>query len=395
MKTFLSTLYLPAALVVALLVLSACEDPSNVGLGLVGEQGGRPITTEAQIVDFDADSLERPPNVPTRVLAGRVEDPLIGTMTADGYLDFTPVSSSEFRDGTVQSSELRLSPTFVYGDTTADVTLALRPVSVEWDDDDLPVDTAFSVGAVIVEFTFDPTDTLVVVPLPGSWVSDNESLLRGEDFGEDFHGFRLDQTSGGAVVGFGPTGTSLFSRTEEDSAAFPIGKAYSALRKEGGALPGGRRLVQAGVGPEARFELRLDEEASTSAINRAALTFHADTAAVLQDVPPGFVRPMIRSLDLYGLTTEGGLVLLARSNLDEEGRFIFRSDLLAREIQTALLGTRTYEQFELRIPMPDTTPTDQSEIAMLPASLSVALLYDAESGELSPTAHLTLTPIDG
>lgn len=392
MKTSLSTLYLSAAVAALVLTLTACEDPSNVGLGLVGEQGGRPATSEAAVTNLGPDDPERPANMPNRVLTGRVDDPLVGTVSSNGYLDFTPVSSSEFRAGTVQSAELRLSPTYVYGDTTAEITFALRSVSAEWEDEDLPFDTSFAVGDIILEFTYNPTDTVVVVPMPSDWVSENDALLRSEDFVDDFHGFRLDHIAGNAVVGFGPSSTSLFASTEDDSASFPPAKAYSALAKESTAATDDRLILQAGVGPEARFNLELSDEAESSAINRAAITFRADTMLTPE---PNVHRPIMRTVDLYGITTEGGSVLLARSTLDDSGRFIFDSDLLAREIQASLLGTREYDHFALRTPTPATTPNDLSELALLPASISIVAIYDATAGELAPSAHLTLTPIDG
>ena len=386
---------LPALAAAALLFLTACEDPSNVGLGLVGEQGGEPITTQEAISNLSPDSLERPAGVPLRVLAGTVDDPLFGTISAEGYLDFTPVSGSDFREGTIEAVELRLLPTYVYGDTTQEITLAIRPVMDEWSTTDIPVDTTFEVGPVIREFTFQATDSIVVIPMPDTWVSSNDELLRSEDFAEDFHGFHLDQISGNAVVGFGPNATVLRSFTEEDSASYPIGKAYSALSKNEEALPTNRVLIQAGVGPEAEFEFELEDDEDVSAINRVALTFRADTLTFQQNQPAGFVRPMLRTLDLYGNTTDGSLVLLARSNLDDRGRFIFQSEVLAREIQSTLIGDRSYENFELRVPTPATVSDEQIETERLSASISSVLLYGTGGGEQAPTAYLTITPIDG
>lgn len=386
---------LPALAAFALLYLTACEDPSNVGLGLVGEQGGEPITTQEAISNLRPDSLERPASVPPRVLTGIVDDPLIGTIAAEGYVDFTPVSSSDFRGGTIQSAELRLLPTYLYGDTTQEITLAIRPVSEEWSPTDLPVDTTFEVGALIREFTFQPTDSIVVVSMPATWVSSNDELLRSENFAEDFHGFRIDHVGGNAVVGFGPNSTVLRSFTEEDSASYPIGKAYSALSKDEAAPPNNRVLVQAGIGPEAKFNFELEEDDQVGAINRIALAFRADTLTLEQNLPVGFVRPSIRTLDLYGITAEGALVLLARGNLGDDGRFVFQSDVLAREIQSTLLGDRIYESFELRIPAPVTVSDEQTVTERLSASISAVLLYGTGTGDEAPTAYLTITPIDG
>ncbi len=392
MKRSLSPVVLGTVVIALLIGLTACDDPSNVGLGLVGDQGGRPQLATASVTAFERDEYRRPENIPERVLAGRVVDPVIGTVTAQGYFDVTPVSSSGFRQGTVQSAELRLLPTYIYGDTTAELTLSVRPVLEEWSDSGLPIDTSFSVDEVIREFTFHPSDSLVVVPLPSEWVAAYDEVLRSSQFSEQFHGFRLDYVSGNAVVGIGPTSTSLFARTASDSVALPLGKAYSALQKEEPPnFPAGRLPVQVGVGPEARFIIEFDDEIASSAINSISLTFHADTSV---PADPGFHRPPLRVLDLYGIVEGGGGVLLSRGNLDDDGRFVFRSSVLAREIQGFLLGRRTFQHFELRAPSPATTPNDLSELGLLPATINTILLFDTSAAERAPSASLTITPIN-
>ncbi|MEX0599012.1 MAG: hypothetical protein WD205_00135, partial [Rhodothermales bacterium] len=309
------------------LLLSACDDPSNVGEGLIGPQSGIPFTNQFPISDFRPASIFQPDNLAPRVLAGRVEDPALGTYTVRGYVDIIAVTSAGLRAQPVERAEIQLTPTYVYGDTTSEVTLAIREVLEEWDQEGLPTDTSFSVGPVIREFTFHPTDSVVVVELPSDWVAEHDAIIRDVDFGELFHGFRLDPISGNAVVGFGPNRTGLFAVTSEDSTALPAGQSYQHVERSASiAPPPDRILMQAGSGPGAAFSVNLsDVDLRTSSVNRASIEIWTDTVTVQQDLPPHFVRPTLDALDLYGITETGNASLIGRSSLDDDGRLVFDS----------------------------------------------------------------------
>ena len=147
-----------------------------------------------------------------------VDDPALGRYEVQGYFDVTALSSDDFRAGVVESVELRLRRTYVYGDSTSEMRAALRQIDEDWNADDLSLGASFATGSIITEFTFLATDTLVVVPLPDSWVSEHDATLRNANLGDLLHGFRIDPVAGNAVVGFGPQGSSLFASTGSDSA---------------------------------------------------------------------------------------------------------------------------------------------------------------------------------
>lgn len=390
-------LYLCVSLCLGVL-LTACDDPTNVGEELVGAQGGHPETTQIPIGDLQPGDLVRPLNAPSRIVAGRVDDPALGAFVVEGYFDLTPVSSANFRAQPIERAELRLRPSYVYGDTTSEVTLALRDVTEEWDPAGLPTDTSFSVGPVIREFSFVPTDTLVVVSLPESWVEEHVDVFRSTDLGALLHGFRLDPVAGNAVVGFGPDGTTLFAATADEALSLPVGASYQRVERPATAeLPPDRFLLQAGAGPIASFSLiEGDENLPSSSVNRATLAFWTDTLTVNENMPAHFVRPTLRTLDLYAVTLEGNSTLLARNTLNEEGQFVFDSQILARAFQEMLVGSQRFERFEIRIPIPNpnAAPGTQGEMQFYYTSLNPVVLFDTGAGDRAPIGYLTITPID-
>lgn len=376
------------------LVLGACEDAANVGSDLIGAQGGQPVIEDITVSEFRSIPLVRPDNLAPRVLAGSVEDPLLGRYAVQGYFDVTPVMSDEFRSGTLESAELRLPLTYVYGDTTGEVTLALREITESWEADGLPTDTSFGVGPVLLEFAFDATDTAdVVVELPESWVTENDEIVRGGDFGDLFHGFRLDPVDGNAVVGFGPADAHLVMTTSGGTSTSPMGRSYPHVTlSDGETLPPDRLLMQAGAGPALAFSLDIDETLPASAVNRAVVTLQTDTAAVAE-TPPDFVRPTLRTLDLFGVASGEEGDLLARATIDEEGWFSFESRALAQALQDRLMDRPTYEGFEIRIPNPNTPPLDGSALYYY-TSLNPVIFFDSGAADKAPTASLTLTPLN-
>lgn len=376
-----------------MMIISACEDPSNVGIGLIGEeQGGQPSLQSISPSDFQNDGIVRPGGSQPRVLTGRVMDPLAGTIEAEGYFDLSSAASSDFREAVVSSATLRLRPAYVYGDTTEQITFALRPVVDEFSTGTgLPADTTFSTGAVIREFTFTPTDTLVIVPMPAEWVESNDAVLRSEAFATEFHGFRLEHVSGNAVMGFAGD-SQLRAFADADSAIFPVSRAYAAVRRvDDSNIPAERLFFQAGAGPMATFTLDTDS-INVAAINQAKLVFQADTLA-LNQTPAGFVRPVVTTLDLYAAVEDDRYVLVDRTELDDEGRFIFDGTSVALELQRVLLGTREIERFEIRLPVGQGT-FGETNIAAVQGSINALLFFDSGAPDKAPQAYLTVTPFD-
>lgn len=381
------------ALAGALLLLTACEDPSNVGLGLVGEGGGEPVVQRVDVSPFEAVAAARDvTGNRQRLLAGRVADPLLGTISATGYFDFTALDGDDvggFRDTTLVSATLQLTPDYVYGDTTSPVTFTLRSVPEELDAADAPADTTLPEGDVITSFSFVPTDSLVSVPLPASWIAENDTTLRSEQVTSVFHGFELAPASGtdGAVVGFNQAGSRLQAVAGADTVSFGAAgnntgvKSITNLARAGEpALPADRVLLQDGLGPRVRLSLDLSEaDLLGEALNRVALHLYPDTLAL--DGSSGFYRPRPPALALYGVLEDGTEAEVATAVLDEAGRYAFSSNDLRAILQGALLGEETFDHYEIVVPSVVNT-------------ISPVLFYGPGSGETAPQMQLVVTEID-
>ena len=191
----------PLALLLASLSVAACEDPSNVGVGLVGEGGGEPVVERVELAEFEDVEGTDVTGGTQLVLAGRVNDPLLGTLSATGHLDFDAVGGADvagFRDTTLASATLQLVPNYAYGDTTTEVTLQLSSVPDEFNAAGATADTTLPAGEPIATFRFAPTDTLVSVPLPEAWIAANDTTLRSTRATSIFHGFQIAPAPGSA-----------------------------------------------------------------------------------------------------------------------------------------------------------------------------------------------------
>ena len=382
-------------------LLVACDDPANVGGDLLGAPGGEPLNTVEPLSSLRPTEWT-PSDRPARVLTGMVDDPALGRYEVQGYFDVTALSSDDFRAGVVESVELRLRRTYVYGDSTSEMRAALRQIDENWNADDLSLGASFATGSIITEFTFLATDTLVVVPLPDSWVSEHDATLRNANLGDLLHGFRIDPVAGNAVVGFGPQGSSLFASTGSDSLSHPIGKAYPFVAHTVPAnIPEGRFLMQAGLGPNPEFSLSVSSDIHASgeplSVNRATFMLWADTLTLQQNAPTHFERPMLRTLDLYTRAPEDtAYTVLGRSTMDEEGRFVFEGPGLARLIEDRIAEDMV---FELRMPNPTSLPIslveDHASYYYYYSSMNPVLLYDADADadRQAPSGFITLTPI--
>jgi hypothetical protein len=286
----------------------------------------------------------------------------------------------------VERATLLLQPDYRYGDTTATLTLAIRDLVDEWNELGTTADTTISTGALITEVTFSASDTLVKVSLPAAWVEPKEAQFRNiTTLLEAFHGFQLDPdpAGGNAVVGFNATTSALRVYTASDSATFPIGKTLTTLAREGTVtVPENRLLLQDGTGE--RYELSFDFIAKGLAdtpLNRAALRFSLDDAALDATLPPNFVRPRPAALTLYGITDDLTRLTIEDVVPDSSGQLVFSSNAFRTLIQDILLGTSAIERLELGYLANSN-------------SLSPLLLYDLSTPETAPTLVLTTIPTE-
>jgi len=363
-------------ILVGLLTLTACDDPSNVGIELVEEGGGEPVVRVLTPSMIEEEPINDITGAVPRVLAGQVNDPMLGTITATGYLDFQRVDSVNASD--ITGVMLRLVRDYVYGDTLAALTLTVRELTEEWNALGARADTTLPLGASVTTFTFEPLDSLITVDLPETWVRDNDTTLVSFHFGEVFHGFALEATAAEAVVGFDFNQSFLRITTEQDTLDYPVSLTLSGVIRTGQpTIPEGRFLIQDGTGPTLSFNVDFDGLDDTP-LNAAFVRFFADTLTI-QETPPNFVRPLIETLQLVRITEEDAAFVMAEASLDDNGSYRFSDATLREVLQQTFFGQDLYDHFALRIPFTDNT-------------ISVMLLFDATSDETAPEVLLTLSP---
>lgn len=363
--------------------LTACDDPTSVGVDLVDEQTGRPIVIERPSTQLDAADADDLTGNSERVLAGRVEDPMLGTLISVGYVDFAGISglSSEFGTGTISSVTLNLLRDYVYGDTTATVTMRLSDMTEDWDPQGGRADTSLTAGTSILEFSFLATDTLISVSLPQAWIDANAETLQSSTFSIDFNGFELSYVSGNAVTGFLRAGSSLEVVVGTESADFPVSETLSAQTRVGTPdVPSDHVLIQDGLGPGLLFDFDYSD-LENSALNRVAFRFRADVTASLDNRPPHFVRPLLNELELFRLNDDDEFFLVDRADLDGDGRFVFDSGTLRQNLQQIFLDEDTPDRFVLGF-------------RTRAATLNAVLLNGLSATETAPAAQLTLILAD-
>lgn len=415
------------ALLLLLLVLpiSACDDPSSAGLELVGSGEGLLVQTTLPATSADTASLSVSPltgglapgsqqsSGVSRALMGSVRDPLFGAITATGYLDFSvnEAPPTRFLDSaTVRSATLELDRSYLYGDSIQTVSVQLRDMPTTWSPSGARADTSLEAGAPIATYQLSPADSSFSMELPADWIARNDTTLRSRNFASVFHGFQLHPEAGNAVVGVQGSSGRLQVITDQDTVLYPVSQLLTTLRRTPPPESPRHRLpLQSGVGPEVHLPFSFDttlvvqegEKKDTlhttlkgQGVNGATLYITPDTTR-LNDTPAQFARPSLQNLSLFGVFPNGDEVLLVNtSERTESGTFRFSSPSLRQALQAVLLGEETFSHFRL------SPALRQSSGGRLinPVSISPTLLYesnaacaDDEPSSCGPRLHLTLT----
>lgn len=306
---------------VLLWAVSGCDDPSTVGVGVGPDslQGGTPVTLDvgatSQRIVADPSPTGNGGSAPAwRMLVGTVDDPLTGPIAANAYVDLrTPVAIPDTILNAPPESlrvELDLEPSYIHGDTTSTVTLAVYAVDDEMDiagatsDQTFPATPIRDANGQALTASFSAgRDSLITIPLPQRWVADNIEVLTdttdgGRAFADAFHGFRLEARSGNAIVGFTRSSTTLeIQRTEGVlSSQFGALKQFTHVERTG-EKPSldGRRVAVDGLGEAFAFSFDFDapplDTLSGAFVNRASIIAPVDTTAWAEMRPTDFVRP--------------------------------------------------------------------------------------------------------
>jgi hypothetical protein len=373
-----------------LLLLTGCEDPSNVGLGLAPEEGSSPEQATIAANNVQQTSFASPTGNRSTVVAGQVTDPLFGDISALGYLDigspgsFPDAFSDDEND--IGSVVFKLHRSYLYGDTTGTTELVLHGMDSDWPASGRSADTSLAAGTEIIRTEIQPTDTLIEISMPDSWIEDHETGLRGENpsFSADFHGFQFSAPDGSVILGFNADGSSLEVTVDDETASFAISKELSTLdRSKDPATKDNRVALQTGIGPAVSMELPLRETVGQAVMNRVRLTLPFDRETMNQDLPANFVRPLPPQLIIYGVEDEENRTPLYTGELDEDDdRYVFDHPQLTNQLQQIILGNAAYERF---IVAGATTNS---------VTVSPVLLYGSGSETQAPSAALTIVPID-
>ena len=384
-------------LAAALVALSACQDPAGVGLGLIDEEGSDPATRTVTATSADTLRDARPligfadssaSLSQTRVLVGDVVDPVFGDARAVAYLDLVRPAIPD-DPGDVLVARLELQRTYVYGDTTTTLPLALRQVEGRWSPTlDYPADTTLAAGPVLASSSVSVADGVVAFDLPASWIEANGAALFAADFNEAFEGFAVEpaaRPAPGAVFGFQVASrqTRLRVETTTDTLFYAVGEVFTSLARQ--ALAGTpTRFVPAQVGAGRGVRLRFPlGDVGPLPLARAVFEAPVETA-LAQDGP--FVRPLADRALLYGIDGEGARRLLGLVSV-RDGVATTAQTLILSEIQGGLLGTVRFESFEL---VPGASLGAVQGTTATPASLDVLPVLRPGGAEAAPRFRLTV-----
>ena len=354
-----------AAAVLALLALSACQDPSTVGLGLIDDEASNPnvrvlaaTTAEASAFSLVTSGVASTDSQ-ARVLVGDVRDALYGDAAAVANVDaVAPTLPSGFAERPVTRVTLELRRDYVYGDTTAAVPVELRRITGQWTPDGLPTETTLTTGDLIATASLSARDSLAIIALPAAWVAANGGVFASTSFGTDFEGFELraaGRAGDGAVLGYNVASSASVIRvaTSRDTVAFRLSEVFTSLRRGVPALtPPGRRLLRGGTGTGLRLSF---DYASALRLPLAQAVFRLPLDRSLAGATGAFKRPLAREVALFAIPTTGeplrtailttGTRGDARSSAATQAAGVFNVF-----VQNLLLERATYPSFEVRLP---------------------------------------------
>ncbi len=380
-----------ALLLISGYLLVGCgDDPTNVGIGLIDVQAEEPEVVRLEASTF-ASSLD--PDVTggplftdeesgaSRVLAGRVDDPALGSITALGYIDFVQSSSmsDDFKNGTISSMELRLETDYVYGDTLTPLTLRLLDMPGDWTSTGARANTVLNAGSPVVEFSFLPVPGTVSIDIPASWIASNNATFRRDDVGELFHGFQIQFVDGNAVVGFSHLQSIMRVAVPGDTVNFQITELLTTFSKDPLPTPSEYILLQDGSDATVDLSFELTrEDLSDNVIHRSVI--HLNTAAPDLTTPSGFVRPSLASVFLIAITGDDDhRVPIGFGLIESDGLISFENESLNNAVQNIVKDIGEWKRFEIVAPVSEN---------------SLDVLFLQRSGETAPRILLTVTSVN-
>lgn len=324
------------------LLSTACSDPTGVGSELVGSEGeGDPPKVEEIVPDsfgtstapaltgFVRSASSFQPGSSSRrwrFLAGTVRDPIVGTIEAEGYVDFLGAAE---REGTIATdpadsldAALLLQPTYFHGDTLSTYEVNLFEVREEADMQRAPADTSFEVlrqlGSTVSISGRGLTDSVLTLPVGEKWIRDHIDAIQSDSFQTAVNGFKIAAANDNpslsdpqVVAGFDLNSAVLRVASSTDTTNFRALKSFTHIERRGSpdVSLGDRRLLLDGVGTGFvagwDYDRPVFRDLANAPLNRADITVPIDESkmdASLQALgnPPAFVRPDVNGYRVIG-----------------------------------------------------------------------------------------------
>ncbi len=372
----------------AVLALSACQDATGVGLGLIGGDTVDPSALSLPATALDTTTVAYPTagfagttgsQPQERVLVGRVQDARYGDAVATAYLDAARPASvpDDFDGSSVTSVTLELRRDYTYGDTTATLPVEVRLVTGNWTPTNLPADTTLGTGDLLVTAQLVATDTLSTITIPGSAFAGRDTLFTSPQFASLFEGFelRVPETGAplpGAVAGFDVAAASSRLRvaTAADTVSFALSEVFTRLEQSAPTMPPADVLPLRAGSPLGALRATFDPDTlGSAAIARVLLSVPGPASAD----EGTFRRPIAREMAVYALPDGGEPAFLAIVRRTTAGDLrSSASSTVTTIVQNWLLGRTTFERtLELRFA---TSPLslDVLPVAPLPAGADAA-----------------------
>jgi hypothetical protein len=356
-----------------------CENPTSVGLDVIGEIGGDPVIRSLDPNLESRTAFEEVTGQNQRILVGHVNDPILGAIRADAYLDFgAMVGTATFRDNEVVWAALELQRDYAVGDTVLPIEVSLYDMPAEWNAQGATSDTSLVRGGYIGTFSVSPFDSVITLPLPQDWIARNDTTLRSTSFPEVFHGFMLEAPDANAVFGFRAGNATLRAATAVDSVFFPQSRNLTTTeRLTQPNESADYTVLQGTAGPIITLNYDLQGIRNEFGLNRATIRVREDSVAAMSQLAPHFHRSRAERLNLHFRTHDGNLLLVETASRQENGDFLFRTSELHFLMDQLLRGIRQPGTFELRLPSN-------------PNTLDHLLIRRGE--DVDPTMQLVLTP---
>ena len=380
---------IPISVILALLlVVSACDDPSPIGLELVGAESGETnvvtLGTSYAAVDGTADiTLGTSTEGAFRSLFGQVADPAAGMFTMSGFVDFIPSSNvtAAFRAGNVSFADLALNIDYVYGDSTQSVTISIYDINADWPLVGARSDTTLAASVLVTTASLEATKGMVYIPLPSNWISRNNSILKSTTFSDLFNGFAIRATQGDAILGAHFSGSSMrASSVPGDTVNFSMSKVFSAYSGSPSSSNGNVHIVRDGASNSLsmRFPIKNDELGQV-AVHRVIFRLNSEDLSSMY--PAGFVRPGVTRIGLRAVALDNKTRLnVSTADVLEDGTLTFDASALANIVQSANLADSELDRFELYF------PNESSSVDFLAFKKGLPATF-------GPRAVITYTPI--